>query len=71
MEGAALVGGLSVVGAGLLSLGIPKDSILTYETAIKSGSFVLIAHGTADDVARAHQIISRTSPAIVEHHQPT
>ena len=70
MEGAAVVGGLSVVGAGLFSLGIPKDSIVTYETAIKSGKFVLIAHGTPDDVAIAHQIICRTGPAIAEHHQP-
>jgi uncharacterized membrane protein len=68
--GAAVVGGLSAVGAGLYSLGIPKDSILRYETAIKNGSFVLIAHGTSEDVARAQQIISRTSPAMAELHQP-
>jgi hypothetical protein len=66
----ALVGGLSAVGAGLYSLGILKDSILRYETAIKNGSFVLIAHGTSEDVARAHQIISRTSPTMAEQHQP-
>jgi uncharacterized membrane protein len=67
---AAVVGGLSAVGAGLYSLGIPKDSILRYETAIRNGSFVLIAHGTSEDVTRAQQIISRTSPAMAEQHQP-
>src|ERR1700689_485375 len=30
LEGAALVGGLSAIGAGLYSLGIPKDSVLQY-----------------------------------------
>ena len=70
MEGAIVTGGLSAIGAGLYSLGIPKDSIVRYETAIKNGSFVLIAHGTPDDAARAHQIISNTHPTIAEQHQP-
>ena len=48
LEGAVVVGGLSAIGAGLCSLGIPKDSILRYETALKTGKFVVIAHGTAD-----------------------
>src|SRR5579885_2485374 len=30
LEGAALVGGLSALGAALYSYGIPKDSVLTY-----------------------------------------
>lgn len=49
LEGAIVVGGLSAVGVGLYSLGIPKDSILRYETALKAGKFVLIAHGSAED----------------------
>ena len=31
LEGAVVVGGLSAIGAGLFSLGIPKDSIVQYE----------------------------------------
>src|ERR1700734_1691130 len=30
LEGAAVVGGLSAIGAGLVSIGIPKDSVLQY-----------------------------------------
>ena len=45
LEGAVVVGGLSALGAGLYGMGIPKDSILQYETALKSGKFVVIAHG--------------------------
>ena len=36
LEGAVVMGGLSALGAGLYSLGIPRDSVLEYETAIKS-----------------------------------
>src|ERR1700684_1239879 len=35
LEDAVLVGGLSALGAGLYSIGISKDSILTYEAGIK------------------------------------
>jgi len=68
LEGAILVGGLSAIGAGLYSLDIPKDSILRYETALKTGKFVLIAHGSKDDIAHAKEILDRTVPEILEHH---
>jgi hypothetical protein len=68
LEGAVLVGGLSAIGAGLYSIGIPKDSILQYEVALKADKFLLIAHGTAEDVAKAKETIERTSPAEVHVH---
>src|SRR5665811_1076798 len=40
LEGAVVVGGLSALGAGLYSIGIPKDSILQYERALKTDKFV-------------------------------
>jgi hypothetical protein len=60
LEGAVAVGGLSAIGAGLYSIGIPKDSIVQYETALKSNKFLLVAHGTPDEVARARDIIKTT-----------
>src|ERR1022692_784222 len=39
LEGAAVVGGLSAIGAGLYSIGIPKDSIVEYESAVKADKF--------------------------------
>jgi hypothetical protein len=68
LEGAAVVGGLSAVGAGLYSIGIPKDSILRYETALKANKFLLIAHGTADQAAKAKEIVERLGPEHVAHH---
>ena len=70
LENAVLVGGLSALGAGIYSVGIPKDSVLKYETAIKSGKFVLIAHGSAAETSRAREIIEGTNPDTSEYHQP-
>jgi hypothetical protein len=70
LEGAVVVGGLSAMGAGLYSMGIPKDSILQYETAVKSGKYVLIAHGSDVETVHAREIISRTNPEALEAHQP-
>ena len=69
LEGAVVVGGLSAIGAGLYSLGIPKDSIVQYETALKTGKFVLIVHGSRDEATRAKEILNRTEPETLEHHQ--
>jgi Protein of unknown function (DUF3341) len=68
LEGAVVVGGLSVVGAALYSAGIPKDSILKYETAIKADKYLVVIHGTADEGAKAKDILSTTKPAEVEEH---
>jgi hypothetical protein len=59
VEGAMKVDGLSDVGAGMVSLGIPKDSALKYETFIKAGHFILIYHGTAEEVDKTRHIIER------------
>jgi hypothetical protein len=70
LEGAVVVGGLSALGAGLYSMGIPKDSILQYETAVKSGKYVLIAHGSDVETAHAKYIINRSNPDALQEHQP-
>lgn len=71
LEGAVVVGGLSALGAALYSFGVPKDSVLRYETAIKSGKFVVIAHGSDAETVHAREIIGRTNPEALEEHQPS
>jgi len=69
LEGAVVVGGLSALGAGLYSIGIPKDSIMQYETALRSDKFLVIAHGMADEITRAKSILESTGAAnVVAHH---
>ena len=68
LEGAVVVGGLSAVGAGLYSIGIPKDSIIKYESALKADKFIVLAHGTAAEVAKARDIMQTTHPAELALH---
>ena len=57
LEGAVVVGGVSAVGAGLVSIGIPKDSVIKYEAALKTDKFLLIVHGSRDAVYGARFIL--------------
>ena len=71
LEGALVVGGLSALGAGLYSLGIPKDSIMKYETSVKAGKFILIADGTAEEVEKALGILQTAGAEQVNVHTPS
>jgi hypothetical protein len=70
LEGAAVVGGLSVIGAGLYGMGIPKNSVVKYEMAVKANKYLLMVHGTMADVERARGIIASTWPINVTLHSP-
>jgi uncharacterized membrane protein len=65
LEGATVVGGISALGAGLFSIGIPKNSVLEYEAAVKSDKYVVIVHGTAAQVAKAKEVLDTTQCAQV------
>jgi len=69
LEGAAVVGGVSAVGAALYSIGIPKDSILKYETSLKANKFLLIVHGTTEEVEKAGQILKSTNATETNVHK--
>jgi hypothetical protein len=69
LEGAAVIGGLSALGAALYSIGIPQDSIMQYETAIKSDKYLVIAHGTAGQVAQAKSILETAGATQADVHQ--
>ena len=68
LESAVVVGGLSAIGAGLYTLGIPQEAIVHYETALKAGKFILVAHGSADEVRHAREILHQTEPEKLDHH---
>jgi uncharacterized membrane protein len=57
LEEAVVVGGVSALGAALFSIGIPKNSVMQYETEVKNGKLLLVAHGTADEVERARELL--------------
>jgi uncharacterized membrane protein len=68
LESAVVVGGLSALGAALYSIGIPRDTVLKYETAIKVNKYLLMAHGTEAEVAHAKDILKTTRPAELDEH---
>ena len=69
LEGAVVVGGVSAVGAGLASIGIPKDSILKYDVALKTDKFLLVVHGTSEGIAKARKILKGTEHSSFDVHE--
>jgi hypothetical protein len=69
LEGAVVIGGLSALGAALYSIGIPRNSILQYETSVEAGKYLLVAHGTEAEVSRAQEILqsSRGAESVAQH----
>lgn len=69
VEGAVLTGGLSAVGAALFSIGIPKDSVVEYEAAVKTDSFLVMVDGSPAEVDRAKTILAAAKPSRLDVHE--
>jgi hypothetical protein len=78
--GSAMLGGIegAVAGAAvagvfgwLASLGISKQHIIKYEEYVKAGKYLLIAHGTPEDVKKAQQILGSSGADELTLHVPT
>jgi hypothetical protein len=61
VEGAVVVGGLSALGAALYSIGVPKDSVVEYETALSADAFLVMVHGDDAEIERAKTILGTGS----------
>jgi hypothetical protein len=68
LEGAVVVGSLGAIGAGLFTIGVPKDSAIKYETMLKADRFIVICHGAKGDVAQARSILQYTEATEVNIH---
>lgn len=68
LQGAVLVGGASALAGALSAIGIPKDSGLRYETALKAHKFLLIVHGNAQEIYRARELLATSGLASFDHH---
>lgn len=69
IEGAVVVGGLNALGAALYSLGIPKDSVIQYEQALKTDGFLIVAHGPVEELARSKTILETMKPISLDLHR--
>jgi len=59
VEGAVVVGGVTALGAALVSLGLPKREVIKYERYVKADRFLVIAHGGREEVARARELMEQ------------
>lgn len=70
VQGAVLGGGLSALVGALTAIGVPKDSVLRYETELKADRFLVIVHAGAGDIRRAHELLARSGSTDVQIHTP-
>ena len=68
LEGAAIVGGASALAAALVSIGVPKNTVLQYEQAIKADGFMILVQGTAEETERARAILKNSNAKQVDAH---
>lgn len=71
LEGAAIMGGISVIGAALYSIGLPKDDTIRYEAELKADKFLVMAHGSAEEIVRAKEILDQVNPSRLDVHGET
>lgn len=68
IEGAVLAGGASALVGALTAVGVPRNSIVRYETAIKADQFLVTVHANADKLARIQQLLGEAGGTAVESH---
>jgi hypothetical protein len=59
LEGSVVGGGVGLLGAGLYSLGLPKEKVIECEVAIKAGKFLVINHGSLDEMIPAMNVLAQ------------
>ncbi|MGR5488489.1 DUF1269 domain-containing protein, partial [Vibrio alfacsensis] len=57
VEGAAITGGVTAIGGALASIGIPKDTIVKYETAIKTDKYLVVFDGESEQLKKARNFV--------------
>lgn len=68
VEGAVVVGGLSALGAALASLGVPRNSVIAYEAALKADAFLVVVHGIAAEASYGSNILTAGRAMQVDIH---
>ena len=52
--------GSTALGAALYSIGIPKNSVMKYETEVKNGKLLLVVHGSPRKFEHAKDLLNQT-----------
>jgi hypothetical protein len=67
LQGDVVFGGLSPIGTGLHSMGVPRGDILRYETAIKSRRLVVVLHGSTSELAKGRRLLTNMGHEVQVH----
>ncbi len=70
LEGVVVFGSLSALGAAIYGMGIPTNSVIEYEMAVKTDNYLLMVHGSVPDIEKARDIIESTRPIHLAIHSP-
>ncbi len=68
LEAAALGGGLGALSAGLYGMGTSRRSALRYEAEVKADNYLVIAHGSADEIDRARNVLGMIGAHALARH---
>jgi hypothetical protein len=52
----------------MFSIGVPKNSILKYEASLKTGKYMVVFHGTPDEVTRVKETLTGLDAAETDVH---
>ena len=63
-----LGGGASAIFGALTTMGIPKNSVVLYETALKADQFLVSVHCARDAVPRTAQLLTQAGGREVQSH---
>ena len=69
LEGAAVIGGISAISAALYGVGIPANSVLRYETVIKTDGYLVMAHDTPERIAIARKVLADAGAEHIDVHE--
>ena len=66
LEGALVGGSLGALGGALVSLGIPNNTVVKYEAALKEGHFLLVVHGDEEEIQRAEAELQNSGATSID-----
>ena len=67
LEGGAVLGGIEAVFAGLLHLGLSKDSLALYDQQLREGRCLVVLHGTTEEVVRGRELLQDKAESVEVH----
>lgn len=68
VDDANRAGGSNAIGIALSGIGIPSDSVIQYEFAVKADGYIVMAHGAGTDFAHARGVLVASDSARIDTH---